>query len=91
LLIIIDDAQWLDRESVDALVFVARRLHADRIGLVFAARESLEITAAFQGIPELWLSGLDADFARSLLTASVSDPVSYRVSERIMRSPVGIP
>ena len=91
LLIIIDDAQWLDRESVDALVFVARRLHADRIGLIFAARESLEISAAFQGIPELWLSGLDTDVARSLLTASVSDPVSYRVSERIIAVTRGNP
>ena len=68
LLIVVDDAQWLDRESVAALVFVARRLHADRIALVFAARDSLEIGATFQGIPELWVSGLDDDFARDLLT-----------------------
>jgi DNA-binding CsgD family transcriptional regulator len=91
LLVIVDDAQWLDRESVAALVFVARRLHADRIALVFAARESLEIGAAFQGIPELWISGLGEDFARNLLTASVSDPVSYRVAERIIAVTRGNP
>ena len=91
LLIVVDDAQWLDRESVAALVFVARRLHADRIALVFAARESLEIGAVFQGIPELWVSGLGEDFARSLLTSSVSDPVSYRVAERIIAVTRGNP
>lgn len=91
LLIVVDDAQWLDRESVSALVFVARRLQADRIALVFAARESLEIGAVFQGIPELWVSGLKPDFARDLLAASVSDTVSYRVSERIITATRGNP
>jgi len=91
LLIVVDDAQWLDRESVAALVFVARRLQADRIALVFAARESLEIGETFQGIPQLWVSGLDKDFARSLLTASVSNPVSYRVAERIIAVTRGNP
>ena len=91
LLIVVDDAQWLDRESVAALVFVARRLQADRIALVFAARESLEIGATFQGIPDLWVSGLDKDFARNLLTASVSNPVSYRVAERIITVTRGNP
>jgi DNA-binding CsgD family transcriptional regulator len=90
-LIVVDDAQWLDYESVATLVFVARRLHADRIALVFAAREPMEIGTTFQGIPELLVSGLGADFARSLLAASVSDPVSYRVSERIIAVTRGNP
>jgi len=91
LLIVVDDAQWLDSESVAALVFVARRLHADRIAIVFAAREALEIGAAFQGIPELWVCGLDEDSARDLLKSSVSDPVSYRVAERIIVATRGNP
>jgi hypothetical protein len=91
LLIVVDDAQWLDRESVDALVFVARRLHADRIALVFAARESLEVGATFQGVPELSVDGLRADFARELLTTSVSIPVSYRVAQRIIAVTRGNP
>ncbi|MGO9854631.1 MAG: ATP-binding protein [Acidimicrobiales bacterium] len=91
LLIVVDDAQWLDRESVSALVFAARRLHADRIALVFAARDSLEIGAVFQGIPELSVNGLGADFARDLLAASISDTVSYRVSERIIAVTRGNP
>ena len=89
--VIVDDAQWLDSESVAALVFVARRLYADRIAFVFAVRESLEIAAVFQGVPELRVSGLDKDSARDLLTASVPNPVSYRVSERIIAVTRGNP
>jgi len=91
LLIVVDDAQWLDSESVAALIFVGHRLHADGIALVFAARESLEISAVFQGIPELWVSGLGADSARSLLSSSVSQPVSPRVAERIIAVTRGNP
>jgi DNA-binding CsgD family transcriptional regulator len=91
LLIVVDDAQWLDRESVGALVFVARRLQADRIALIFGVRESIDVGATFQGIPELLLSGLETDFARELLTASVPDPVSYRVAERIISVTRGNP
>ena len=50
LLCVVDDAQWLDRASAQALAFVARRLVAERIALVFAARERGE---AFAGLPEL--------------------------------------
>jgi len=91
LLIVVDDAQWLDRESVATLVFVARRLHADRIALVFAARESLEIGAVFQGVPELGVRGLDDESARHLLTASVTAPVSYQVAGRIIAVTRGNP
>jgi len=91
MLIIVDDAQWLDRESVDALVFVARRLHADRIAFIFAAREALEIGAVFAGIPELWIGGLNEESARDLLTSSVSDPLSYQVAGRIVAATRGNP
>lgn len=91
LLIIVDDAQWLDRESVAALVFVARRLYADGIGLVFAARESPEVAETFQGIPELRVNGLSDDFARRLLTTSASGKVSYRVAEKIVTVTRGNP
>jgi hypothetical protein len=91
MLIVVDDAQWLDRESIAALVFVARRLHADRIALIFAVREALEISEAFKGIPELLVVGLDADSAREFLAATVSDPVSYRVADRIIAVTGGNP
>ena len=90
-LIVVDDAQWLDHESVATLVFVARRLHADRIGFLFAARDSPEIGATFQGITELWIAGLGEDSARDLLTASVTGPVSFQVAGRIIAVTRGNP
>jgi DNA-binding CsgD family transcriptional regulator len=91
LLIAVDDAQWLDHESVGALVFVARRLHADRMALVFAARESLEVSAVFQGIPELGINGLGEESARHLLASSLPDPVNYQVAGRIIAVTRGNP
>ena len=55
LICVIDDEQWLDRASVQALGFVARRLAADPVGLVFAAREP---SAELAGLPELHVGGL---------------------------------
>jgi DNA-binding CsgD family transcriptional regulator len=91
LLIAVDDAQWLDQESVGALVFVARRLHADSMALVFAARDSPEIDAVFQGIPELRINRLGEESARRLLASSLSDPVNYQVAGRIIAVTRGNP
>jgi hypothetical protein len=55
LLCIIDDAQWLDMESSEVLAFVARRLIADRIALLFAVREPAERRTGLTGLPELWI------------------------------------
>jgi DNA-binding CsgD family transcriptional regulator len=90
-LTVVDDAQWLDHESVATLVFVARRLHADRICFLFAARDSPEIGSVFQGIPELRIAGLGEDSARSLLAASVTVPVSFQVAGRIIAITRGNP
>src|SRR5216684_8411961 len=60
LVCVVDDEQWLDRASVQALGFVARRLAADPVGLVFAARVRGEDVA---GLPELMVEGLPADYA----------------------------
>src|SRR5215831_11078632 len=70
LICIIDDAQWLDRISVQTLAFVARRLLAERVGLVFALRES-GAEHALEGLPELVIEGLTADGARRLLDATI--------------------
>ncbi|MBV9681439.1 MAG: ATP-binding protein, partial [Solirubrobacterales bacterium] len=67
-LCLVDDAQWLDRASALTLAFVARRLFAERVGVVFAAREpGGELTR----LPELELRGLLRDDARALLGATV--------------------
>src|SRR5215472_14857501 len=55
LICVVDDEQWLDRASVQALGFAARRLGADPVGLVFAAREP---AAELAGLPELEITGL---------------------------------
>jgi predicted ATPase len=66
LICVIDDEQWLDRASAQALGFVARRLAADRVGLVFAAREP---GSELAGLPELEVDGLRDDDARALLAS----------------------
>lgn len=67
---LVDDAQWLDGESADALLFAARRVHAEPVTVLFAAREG-EFPA--RGLPELWLGALDAESAQRLLAAHAAD------------------
>ena len=61
-LCVVDDAQWLDRASAQALAFVARRLRAEAVALVFAEREPSRELA---GLPELAVGGLADDDARA--------------------------
>jgi DNA-binding CsgD family transcriptional regulator len=70
LVCVVDDAQWLDRVSAQTLAFVARRLLAERVGLVFAVREP-DATHALEGLPELAVEGLAADHAQLLLDATI--------------------
>src|SRR6201986_9720 len=65
LICVVDDAQWLDRVSVQTLAFVARRLLAERMGLVFALRESGD-DHELEGLPEIVIEGLAATEARRL-------------------------
>ena len=58
LLCLIDDAQWLDQVSIEVLGFAARRLYADRVGMVFAARDGEERAVVLAGLPELTVGGL---------------------------------
>src|SRR3712207_565597 len=68
LLCVVDDAQWLDQTSALTLAFVARRLLAEPVGLVFAAREPGD---ALQHVPALDVQGLHSDDARALLRSAV--------------------
>ena len=70
---LVDDAQWLDKPSADALVFAARRLVAERVAILFAAREGDERTFEAHGVTDLVLGGLDHDAAASLLAARAAD------------------
>jgi len=87
-LCVIDDAQWLDRASAQVLAFVARRLLAERVGLLFATRERNE---DLQRLPELLVEGLaDAD-ARALLASVLLLPLDEGVRERIVAEAHGNP
>jgi DNA-binding CsgD family transcriptional regulator len=90
LLCLIDDAQWLDQSSAQVLAFVARRLEAESIALVFAEREPSELEA-LAGLPELRLEGLSDVHARELLGSVLSGPLDERVVERIVAETQGNP
>ena len=88
LLCVVDDAQWLDRASAQALAFVARRLLAEPVALVFAAREPGE---EFRGLPELVVGGLRDGDARALLGSVIPGPLDERVRDRIVAETRGNP
>src|SRR6266404_4136183 len=88
LLCVIDDAQWLDRASAQALAFVARRLLAEPVALVFATREPGE---EFRGLPELPVGGLREGDARELLGSVIGGPLDERVRDRIVAETRGNP
>jgi DNA-binding CsgD family transcriptional regulator len=90
LICIVDDAHWLDRTSAQALEFVARRLAAEPVGLVFAARDSDE-EPMLAGLPELQIGGLGIDDAAALLESAVPGPLDPRVRDRILAETQGNP
>ena len=88
LLCVVDDAQWVDQTSAQTLAFVARRLLAEPVGIVFAARESSDDLRQF---PELVVEGLPDSDARALLSSAVRFPLDERVRERIIAETGGNP
>jgi DNA-binding CsgD family transcriptional regulator len=88
LVCLVDDAQWLDRASAQVLAFVARRLVAESVGLVFAARAP---GSELAGLPELVVEGLPEADARALLAAALSGPLDARVRDRIVAEARGNP
>ncbi|HEV3289281.1 MAG TPA: ATP-binding protein, partial [Streptosporangiaceae bacterium] len=81
LVCLVDDAQWLDRASAQVLAFVARRLEAESVGLVFATRVR---DGDLAGLPELAIAGLPEAEARALLDAVLAGPIDARVREQIV-------
>ena len=88
LLCIVDDAQWLDRASARVLAFVARRLLAERIAIVFAARDPID---ALAGFAELRVEPLGHRDARALLDSVLPGRLDDRVLERIVAETRGNP
>ncbi|WP_029136014.1 ATP-binding protein [Nakamurella lactea] len=92
LLCLIDDAQWLDEASAQVLAFVARRVSAEQVALVFALRDSaVGGDHPFVGWPELRLDGLGETDARTLLASAVRAPLDDRVRDRILAEARGNP
>ncbi|MGH3298694.1 MAG: LuxR C-terminal-related transcriptional regulator [Trebonia sp.] len=91
LLCVVDDVQWLDQESAAVLAFVARRLYADAIGMLFAVREPSERRVSLDGLPSLHVPGLRPAEARQLLASVAGDKVSNEVSEQIITQTGGNP
>src|SRR6266545_1229691 len=88
LLCVVDDAQWLDRASAQALVFVARRLLAESVVILFAAREPSDL---YTGLPELVVEGLgDAD-ARALFASVIPGRLDERVADQLVAETRGNP
>jgi DNA-binding CsgD family transcriptional regulator len=91
LLCVVDDAHWLDQPSADALTFVARRLEAEPIALVFGARTGEARSFDAAGIPELELEGIDADSAGGLLAELAGREVAADVRDRLVTATGGNP
>jgi DNA-binding CsgD family transcriptional regulator len=88
LVCVIDDEQWLDRTSAQVLGFVARRLMAESVALIFAARVP---SSELVGLPELAVEGLAESDARALLDGVLTGPLDSRVRDRIVAETRGNP
>jgi DNA-binding CsgD family transcriptional regulator len=88
LVCLIDDEQWLDHASAQVLAFVARRLGAESVSLVFAARVP---SSELAGLPELVVAGLPLADARALLGSVLPSPLDEQVRDRILAETRGNP
>jgi DNA-binding CsgD family transcriptional regulator len=84
----VDDAQWLDEASALALAFVAHRLLAEPMAIVFVTREPI---GPLSGLPELVIDGVGDDDARLLLASGIPGPLDERVRETIIAETRGNP
>ena len=91
LLCIVDDAQWLDDESLGVLAFTARRLWAERVVMLFGVRSLDRHQLPLDGLPSMRLDGLPLDDAAMLLRAVADGPVSTAVCEQLVAATNGSP
>src|SRR6185295_2833447 len=90
LVLLVDDAHWLDEASAQILGFVARRLLAERVALVCAVRAGV-CDGVLAGLPALTVGGLDDTDARALLQQNVRGPFDAAVGEQIIAESHGNP
>ncbi|MFC6082722.1 helix-turn-helix transcriptional regulator [Sphaerisporangium aureirubrum] len=91
LLCVVDDAQWLDQESAQVLAFVARRLQAERLVMMFAVREPTTRLLPLTGLPDREIRGLAPRAAAELLASATPGRPDDRISERIVAETGGNP
>lgn len=91
LLVIVDDLQWVDTSSSEAMLFAARRLGAEPAALLFAMRDGEGAAPASPGIPVRHVTGLDRAASHALLSAQVGEPVPEEVAERLFVQTGGNP
>jgi len=91
LLVLVDDVQWLDQPSEEALLFTARRLAVEGVAFVGAHREGEESAFADAGFPELAVQGLDRDPSDELLARSRGPRVARRVADQLYEETGGNP
>ncbi len=93
LLLVVDDAHWLDRSSAEVLAFVARRLEMEPVILLFAVRDGVPSDLDEAGLPDLVLAGLDDDASRTLLDlhgAGLSDELKGRILAEAAGNPLAL-
>ncbi|MFF4733737.1 AAA family ATPase [Streptomyces mirabilis] len=91
LLCLVDDAQWLDEESAVALGFVARRMYAESLTMIFAVREGTDSVPSLRGLPSLLIETLPANHAAQLLEVVVGGALDAEVRDRIVSATTGNP
>ena len=90
-LAVVDDLQWLDTSSAEALLFAARRLDEEAVALLFAERDGEAVSHAQPGFPVRLLSGLDRASSVALVAAVADEPAAAQVAERLFLETNGNP
>ncbi|GII59166.1 hypothetical protein Pth03_75550 [Planotetraspora thailandica] len=91
ILMVCDDAQWMDRESLEVVAFVARRLYADGIVLLFGVRDDDTARDSLAGLPESRIEGLSDDDAAALLGSSLKTEIDRVIVTRLLSEADGNP
>ena len=89
-LVVVDDAQWVDQESSAAFAFAARRLEEDQVCFIWSARDRSALGDLPRDVPELPLSGLDRDAARALVGPRVASRVADQLAVDTGGNPLGL-
>ncbi len=91
LLLCVDDAQWIDAESLDVFAFLGRRVHAEGIVVLFAVRDGASAGVGVDGLPTLEVGGLDHESAVTLLRSVLVDELDSGVADQVVVSTAGNP